>query len=529
MAVLAFFLAMTVTMSTLALLSQTSLRSRLVAVPDSRRLHAGGIPQVGGIGLFLGIACGVLLIAGDMGLLHVGAYLSAGVLVFGVGLIDDHRGVDYRAKFAVQFAAAGVAVFGAQLMVPLPFFPGVLPLAPVLISGMIVFLVVVINALNLADGLDGLAGGLALISALTIGALAYDAGSALAMSICILLVGSTLGFLRFNSHPARLFMGDSGAYFLGLSLGFSVLYLSSGSDAVNVMGLLCVLGLPVYDVIAVMVRRIVAGRPVFAPDRRHVHHRMMAAGLSHEQAVIGCYGLHLAFVVVGYLTSALSFWDAAIGYLLLAVFAEVVQLPAVLRALKRRWEVTGCFLPARFGQLQDLAAYAALGSITVAVIVSVEDVGWDVTLVAGTIVVLVLAAPLGPLAAATAWIDRTALYLLGSYLIYLSATCEQPPWWLDAVELAGFGVLAAWLVARLVGSAASRLQLSALDLLMALLACGLALVESAAPGGLTVEIIKLLLWFYTVEFLIALGGQIMRLRGLAATGLVAIVWTGAVS
>ena len=223
MALVAMLFAMVMTMLVLPPLGGLSHRVGILAYPDARKTHRGAVPQIGGVAITLSalLAMSVLLTPGPAFLV----YLVGALIVFLLGLLDDYRELDYRLKFAVHCVAATIAVVGAGLdVVPLnPPFVDLpvwlaLPVAVVLLTG-------TTNAIDLVDGLDGLAGGLTLLSCLALAICGIQAESALVLVITLTVAGGVVGFLRFNTHPARVFMGDNGAFFLGFSLGFVALEL----------------------------------------------------------------------------------------------------------------------------------------------------------------------------------------------------------------------------------------------------------------------------------------------------------------
>ena len=243
-----------------------------VDIPNERKVHQKVVPRIGGVAIVLGAMISLLI-----WLPFENRYLAitASILVLAAfGLWDDRCDISYKYKFLGQ-ALAGILVVGwgdiRVLDVPL------LGELPLLVSWLftLLCLLAVTNALNLADGLDGLAGGTTLLSFGLIGILAYNAGADYILYVAMAVVGGVLGFLRFNSHPASIFMGDTGSQFLGFILGVELILLTQIADpALSWSVPLLLLGLPLLDTITVMLKRVLTGKSPFSPDRNHMHHRL---------------------------------------------------------------------------------------------------------------------------------------------------------------------------------------------------------------------------------------------------------------
>jgi UDP-GlcNAc:undecaprenyl-phosphate/decaprenyl-phosphate GlcNAc-1-phosphate transferase len=293
---LSFILALSLSTLALPMLIKHAAAWGLLDAPDARKHHVGLVPRVGG----LAIAMGTLLSAaiwsfGDSA--YVGFLIGSLVIVL-FGLLDDRSNLDYRLKFAGQIVAALIVVgFGIRLTA-LPFV-GVEIVPAILIPLTVVFLLASTNAFNLLDGLDGLAAGCGILSLAAIGVLALtspEGGSVIFIAAAAL--GGILGFLRYNTHPAIVYMGDAGSQFLGFAIGALAILLIEGSGGQLSPALaLPMLGLPVIDTALVIATRIREGRSPFSPDRNHIHHRLLARGLSHREAVAAIYLAQTMLVV----------------------------------------------------------------------------------------------------------------------------------------------------------------------------------------------------------------------------------------
>ena len=272
----------------------------------SRKIHGRPIPRLGGIAIVVGFFAplvGLLLLRSDVGAM----FLAERDLVFGLfiggpliallGIYDDIKGADAKKKFAVQFLVAGLMyAFHFRMDSIANPFGNAIALGWLSLPVTLLWFVGIINAMNLIDGLDGLAGGVALIAVATTFGLSVQNGHPLMILFCAALAGSIVGFLFYNFNPASIFMGDTGSMFLGFILAASALRTHQKSTtAVAVLIPIIALGLPILDTLLAMSRRAVRGQPIFQADREHIHHRLLAAGLSHRQAVFVLYGICVLF------------------------------------------------------------------------------------------------------------------------------------------------------------------------------------------------------------------------------------------
>ena len=299
---------------------------------SSRAIHDRPIPRLGGV------AIAIAFYAPLAGLLfHTNgvseaffldpqkpvALLLGGLAIFLLGLYDDLRGAGAKLKFAVQLGVAG-ALYASGFRVEqisLPF-AGHLTLGPLALPFTALWIVGVINAMNLVDGLDGLAGGVAFFAVAGSFLLALSRGDILMSLYMASLGGAVLGFLIFNFNPASIFMGDCGSMFLGFVLATTSLQTSQkSSTAVAMLIPIIALGLPIMDTLLAMIRRFVRGRSMFSADREHIHHKLLALGYTQRRAVLMLYAL---CVFLGAVSLAMTFANSTQVTLLLLVVAAVV-------------------------------------------------------------------------------------------------------------------------------------------------------------------------------------------------------------
>ena len=317
----ALVLAMFITIALIPLLRGLAVRLHAVDEPDERKVHLEPMPRTGGIAMVLGVFVPVLFWVPEGQLLR--AVLAGAGIVALFGLADDVKGLGYRAKFTGQILAALIVIFYGGLRIK--YLGTLLPedvLLPDWIAILLTLIVIVgvTNAINLADGLDGLAGGITMLSFLCMGYLAYVGGNQFIALLCAAVVGAIFGFLRFNTHPATIFMGDTGSEFLGFLAVTLSLGLTQNHGAVSPLLPLLLLGLPVLDTLTVMIERIYKGRSPFLADSNHIHHKLMRLGLYHSESVFMIYVLQAALVTSAFLFRFHSDW------LLLGMYATLSGL-----------------------------------------------------------------------------------------------------------------------------------------------------------------------------------------------------------
>ncbi|MBI3802953.1 MAG: undecaprenyl/decaprenyl-phosphate alpha-N-acetylglucosaminyl 1-phosphate transferase [Nitrospirae bacterium] len=291
-----FVSSMVICMTLIPILMKSAAYLHVVDLPGGRKMHAEPIARIGGIAFATG-ALVSLLIWLPLDRLMVAYLLGAGVIVC-FGVLDDRFGLHFKKKFLAQLAAAVIVVeVGEVHLTTFPFMDEMAIPVWVSVPLTVLTLLGVTNAINLSDGLDGLAGGLSLLSFGGIAYLAYLAADPLVLSLSLAAMGGILGFLRFNTYPARIFMGDGGSQFLGFSLGVAAILLTDGiRGGYSPWVALLILGLPILDTLGVMAQRWTEGRSLFVADRNHLHHKLLAIGSYHHEAVTLIYAFQAMMV-----------------------------------------------------------------------------------------------------------------------------------------------------------------------------------------------------------------------------------------
>ena len=272
-----------------------ALRHGSIDVPDERKAHPRPTPTSGGVAIIAGFLVAALATGAPQYLRPHAllAIISGALLVALVGLVDDRLDIPAKIKLGLQIVATLPLLLGGVTIsfVSNPFHHGLIPL-PQWLSWIVTVLwvVAVTNAINLIDGLDGLAAGVSAIACLALAVVAMNWNQPAVAVLCAALAGGALGYLPYNWHPASTMMGDTGAYFLGYVIAaITVLGAFKSAAAIAIFVPLLVLAVPLLDTLLSPVRRYLRGQPAFQADREHLHHRLLAMGLSEPRVVLLTY------------------------------------------------------------------------------------------------------------------------------------------------------------------------------------------------------------------------------------------------
>ncbi len=303
--------------------------------PGGRKQHAGAIATMGGLVIFAVVFAGSLVSlsldnrVGEMLQEHatqIFALLICTASMVGLGIIDDRSGVRPKVKFLVQFVVAIAAIWcGYQIKaVTVPVLDSVSMPAVVGVILSLIWIVGITNAVNLTDGLDGLAVGVCFLASIVNAIVAVWLGNYYMAVMMFLLAGALLGFLRWNFHPARVFLGDTGSLGLGMYLALCSLHSAQKAHTVVLILVpLFALGYPIFDTLLTVARRSLRGQPLFASDRDHIHHRLLERGQSHSAAAIQIYVVSVILCIaclVAVTTNHMAIGLAIVGVFAMAVF-----------------------------------------------------------------------------------------------------------------------------------------------------------------------------------------------------------------
>jgi len=309
--------AAVVTFLVTPLVRRYALQRGLVHAPGGRDVHTTPIPRLGGVAIFLGVVAAVAtqaageyllgwggtIVDGGTARVRVLGVLLALVVIFLVGLVDDLVGLSPGVKFSGQFVAAAIAV-AAGLRIDYvgdPLGGGLVQLGLLSIPLTLIYILGFTNVINLIDGLDGLAAGVTAIAAASLLVLAAQGNRLDAAALAAAVIGACVAFLRYNFHPASIFMGDSGALFLGFALAvISLMGVMKSTAAIALAVPLLIIGVPIFDTASAIVRRVLHQRPIQEADRGHIHHRLLGRGFDQRQTVLIIYVWCIALAIGGY-------------------------------------------------------------------------------------------------------------------------------------------------------------------------------------------------------------------------------------
>ncbi|MCL2396485.1 MAG: undecaprenyl/decaprenyl-phosphate alpha-N-acetylglucosaminyl 1-phosphate transferase [Defluviitaleaceae bacterium] len=298
-----------------------------VAKPSPRGMHKKPIPRMGGLAIVLGFMAAMvvaLFFMEELRTLQFAGFIVGGIIIVGLGMLDDIYELKAGIKFAVQIVAALVVVFTDTRII----FVG-WPLQEVFttfsIPITILWIVGIINALNLIDGVDGLAAGVTSIAALFLTVLCIMTGSPLAVVFAAALAGSCLGFLPRNFSPADVIMGDTGSTFLGYVLAVSsIIGVYKSYAALSVVIVVFALALPILDTVFVSIRRVLSGKAPWRPDRGHLHHKLIDRGYSQKQTVVILYIVSIIAGGIAILIAVQDIRAVIIGLVLMLVLFSII-------------------------------------------------------------------------------------------------------------------------------------------------------------------------------------------------------------
>ncbi|MSP56756.1 MAG: undecaprenyl/decaprenyl-phosphate alpha-N-acetylglucosaminyl 1-phosphate transferase [Myxococcales bacterium] len=367
--VVAFLLSAVVSLLLTRQIRDLAIARGLVDSPaDPRKVHVTPIPRLGGIAIAIGFVLPLMgLAVVDNAVAqafwdtpsNVFGFFGGSAMMVGLGVVDDLRGLNAVQKLTVQLLAALLAwATGFRITEIANPFGDPLQFGLFSLPVTLLWIVGITNAMNLLDGLDGLAGGVAFFTALLLFMMGVNSGYLPLALIGAALSGALVGFLRYNFNPASIFMGDSGSLFLGYVLAVTGIWTSHKSTTVVSMAIpVLALGVPIADTFMAIFRRFIRGRPVFSADREHIHHRLLDLGMSQRQAVVAIYGASSA-LAAGAMTLVYANGPqaamilSALGVGALVVGRQVGWLD--IKALNQSW---------RFGRMR---LYGAMGRVEAA-------------------------------------------------------------------------------------------------------------------------------------------------------------------
>jgi UDP-GlcNAc:undecaprenyl-phosphate/decaprenyl-phosphate GlcNAc-1-phosphate transferase len=515
--VMPFIVGMAVTMVCLPMLARLATKWLIIDQPGARKVHSVPIPRVGGVAMAVGVLVAALLTvnlqAADRWFL-----VAAAVLIL-FGVLDDRFDLDYRVKLIGQLLAVNIVVLAGDVRVQMIALDDRLLLPSWLSLPITVFFLVgVTNAVNLADGLDGLAGGTTFLCLCAVALLSSVGDTGTSTALALAFAGAVLGFLRFNTYPASVFMGDAGSQLLGFTIGvLGIRATQSASSEISATIPILLLAVPILDTLSVMVQRIGEGRSPFSPDKNHIHHKLLALGFDHHEAVMVIYVVQGALFVLAYFLRYES--DVLILGLVSVFFLTSIAIFQV--ATRTGWRLrrkggdtsdsavprllTIMQKPGVMPRLSYMAIAIAVGFYAVLIVYETAALSSDfrVLIIALLVVIAGFSAVLR--AAPLNVVEKAALYVTATALVYLDAAVLPEDHLLSALGWLAVAVAAVATAVRLRLYNDRRFQMTPLDLIVLFMA----LVVPSLPGTLrlphggALAIAKLVILFYALEMLVS--------------------------
>ena len=536
--VVPFLVAMVVTMAILPVLAKNARKWAFVDNPGARKVHSTPIPRIGGVAMAIGVMlAAVLVIPIDAPCRYF--LIGAGVLVV-FGALDDRFDLHYRIKLIGQLLATLIVVVGGGIQIhALTFEDSVLLPQWVSIPLTVFFLIGITNAINLADGLDGLAGGTTFLCLCALALLAYSSGEAVCAAMALAFAGAVLGFLRFNTYPASIFMGDAGSQLLGFAVGIlSLLATQSGTSAVSSATPILLLALPILDTLSVMAQRLSEGRSPFSADKNHIHHKLLSFGFSHHEAVMVIYIIQADLFVLAYwmrfesdllILGAVSIFFAGSLLLIQIVTRNGWRLrhsnaDSSQSRVLRFWHLM--LEPQYLPRWSYIAIALGVGAYGLLVTAETASLSGDLNVLAMTLlavnVLLLAILRTKPLSI----IEKAAFYVTAAILVYLDTVFLEDSTWFGSFNWGAILLAAGATVLRLRLSRDKVFVLTPLDLIVLFIALVVPSLPASTelPHNGALGIAKLVVLFYAIEILLSrVELRVVWLRLAVATVLTALI------
>ena len=528
-----FILSLALSTVAVPYLAHWSSTLGLLDQPGERKIHLNPVPRVGGIAIAAGtlISLTVWVPFTD----PVAGYLIGALIITVFGIADDISNLDFRLKFLGQIIAALLFVYVSDIWLTraifgfndlLPYWLG-LPLT-------IFWIVGVTNAINLSDGMDGLAGGTSLLASVALGYLAFSCGDKLTALLALAVIAAVVGFLRYNTFPARVFMGDTGSQFLGFSVAvLSLILIENSNRAMSPLVPLLMLGLPISDTLFVIYQRVHAGGSPFYPDRRHLHHRLLDFGLNQYEVVLVIYMLQILWVLSAW------FLRYSLDILLLGFFVtfnvtlywgvsywethETHARTALMKAslvdrLVTRLKATNLLM----NTARDAVVYGLVlmfPAVALGVPHVSADIGW-LALMLGMSLALALFIRAIPLVA----VERLSAFVLAIAVVYL----------VNDTKLLSSGVvytyigLLAFGISLWLRFGSSSFHVNSLDVLIILIVISVPNMPFIKGAGLGAVFVQALVLFYACELVISQRVRQQIFRAVLLLSLIVLAFRGIV-
>lgn len=313
------------------LIKKLSIKAKVYDKPSSRKIHKDPMPRLGGVAIFIGFFVAIIA---TLPINHslIGVIIGTSMILV-LGILDDIYSINPWLKLAGQIMAALVIYyFGISIGFISNPFGSMYYLGWMSLPVTVIWIVSITNTINLIDGVDGLAAGVAAISACVLFVVAVQMHQYVAAVMTVAIIGSSLGFLRFNYSPAQIFMGDSGAMFLGFILSVtSIIGVFKSTATLAIVIPVLILGIPISDTFMTIVRRMKNKKAIFKPDNNHIHHNLLDLGLTQKQVV---FCIYMGSLFLGLLAIFLSNFSGTIAYAFFII--SVICIYSILQVLRKK-------------------------------------------------------------------------------------------------------------------------------------------------------------------------------------------------
>jgi UDP-GlcNAc:undecaprenyl-phosphate GlcNAc-1-phosphate transferase len=505
------FMAMAISMAIVPVMIKYASVMGMIDQPDPRKVHVIPVPRVGGVGIVIGALVPLLIWLPFDNL--ISSFLIGSFILLVFGIWDDVKELGHYVKFAGQFAASVVVVYYGDLYVAHFPFIGLETLSESVGRPFTVIAIVgMINAINHSDGLDGLAGGESLLSIGAIAYLAFMLGGDQILIISAAVAGGIFGFLRFNSHPARVFMGDGGSQFIGYALAVMVIILTQDVNPVLSPALpVLLLGLPIIDILAVFFLRAKHKLNLFKATSNHIHHRLLKLGFYHYESVIIIYSIQILFII-----SAVM-WPYESDVLIMGLYLGVCLLvfSTITLAERSNWNAheaeanVSIFISSILKRHKNLATipYRILESGISLFIIAAAIMSTNIPIDLGVSSLILLLLLL--VVVAIRWFGdnlyRLIMFVTIGFSVYLLST-YPPVWLLEEVGLIYIFFLTMTVVSFITARIAvtDQFQITPLDYLVIIIVIIVGMAPGIEHGASSIiwMVVQIIVLFYACELVI---------------------------
>ena len=311
----------------IVLVKKIAIHINALDIPNERKVHTKPIPRLGGLGIYFGFLLGYMIFGQNT--VQMNSILIGSFIILLTGMIDDIKPISAKSKlFGQIIASAVIAIYGNILLQNVTIWGLNIEFGIFAYPVTIIFIVACTNIINLIDGLDGLSGGISSIFYLSTIVICFFQNRYMELEflLSLIMLGSTLGFLIHNFHPAKIFAGDSGALFMGFSIAVISLLGFKTTAITSVFIPLMILAVPILDTLFAIIRRLLKHQKISTPDKQHLHHQLLKMKFSHRNTVLIIYAINILFATASILYTLHDTEDVFIGRIIYGVLMIIVLI-----------------------------------------------------------------------------------------------------------------------------------------------------------------------------------------------------------